>query len=397
MNFVTPGSISQELGACTAKSAVSTFVAPVRRIAHLTSVHSTFDVRIFHKECCTLASAGYHVTLIAPYDRVAWVSGVRIQPVVSRMHRLSRMTRTVSDVFRQAIAAHATVYHFHDPELLPVGVLLKFAGKRVIYDIHEHVSSDILSKHWIRLEFRRPLAALVGVFEQMVSRMFDGVVVATPAIAGRFSSTHRVLVQNFPLMSELVEGKKSPYSQRKANVLYVGSISEMKGARQMVKAMHDMPERLGARLILLGEIEPEKLKQELSITEGWQRVDYLGFRERNTLPDFVNAARVGLVLFHPLPNYEDSQPNKLFEYMSAGLPVIASNFPLWKAIVDKAGCGLVVNPLDPAEISQAITWIMDHPAEAEAMGKRGQEAVRATYNWNTQIEPLLGLYESLFQ
>jgi len=85
----------------------------------------------------------------------------------------------------------------------------------------------------------------------------------------------------------------------------------------------------------------------------------------------------------------------LFEYMSAGLPVIASNFPAWRTLIEQAGCGLTVNPLNVREIADAITWILEHPAEAEAMGKRGQAAVLSTYNWDTQVASLLDLYERL--
>jgi glycosyltransferase involved in cell wall biosynthesis len=368
-----------------------------RRIAHLTSVHSTFDVRIFQKECRTLAQAGYDVILIAPHERAECVDGVCIRPVSKHASRWKRMTATAWEVFREAMTSRASVCHFHDPELLLFGVLMKMAGKRVVYDVHENVASDILSKHWIDLRLRRPIAFMAGLIERMAARTFDAVVVATPAIATHFPSRHRVLVQNFPLTGELVDGSRIPYGQRKPNVLYLGAITEMKGAREMVASMEKLPEHLASRLLLLGDIEPETLKHELSTSDGWSHVDALGFQPRSAVARFTEAARVGLVLFRPLPNYSDSQPNKLYEYMSAGLPVIASDFPAWKSMIDEVGCGLVVNPLDPDEIAGAITWILEHPVEAEAMGKRGQLAVGCTYNWKTQADGLLKLYETLFQ
>ncbi len=379
------------------EAALTDFSAAPRCIAHLTSVHSTFDVRIFQKECRTLAQAGYDVILIAPHERAELVEGVRIHPVSKSASRWERMTKTAWEVFRAAMTSRTSVCHFHDPELLPFGVLLKMAGKRVIYDVHEHVSSDILSKHWIDRRLRRPIAFMVGLMEQMAARTFDAVVVATPAIASHFPSRHRVLVQNFPLTGELVTGGAIPFGQRKPNVLYVGSITEMKGAREMVAAMGKLPKRLTSRLVLLGDIEPEGLKHELTTSPEWWHIDALGFQPRNAVARFAGDSRVGLVLFHPLPNYSDSQPNKLYEYMSAGLPVIASNFPAWKSMIDKEGCGLVVNPLDSDEIAGAITWMLEHPKEAEAMGRRGQLAVNSTYNWQTQADGLLELYETLFQ
>ena len=103
----------------------------------------------------------------------------------------------------------------------------------------------------------------------------------------------------------------------------------------------------------------------------------------------------GLVTFYPLPNHVDAQPNKMFEYMSSGLPVIASNFPLWKKIIEGNKCGLCVDPLDPAAIAKAIDYIVSHPDEARAMGENGKRAVYEKYNWGVESEKLISLYRSL--
>jgi glycosyltransferase involved in cell wall biosynthesis len=367
------------------------------RVAHLTSAHTAFDVRIFHKECRSLAAAGYEVVLIATHAKAETVDGVRICPVPENGARHHRMTATVWQVYRRALESGASLFHFHDPELLPVGVLLKLNGKRVIYDAHEHLASDILTKHWIPPRIRRLVSAVANLVEACSAATFDGVIGATPAISNTFPKSKSALIQNYPIVGELESNGDSPYGQRLARVLYLGSITEMKGASQMVEAMHRVPERLAAQLLMLGDVEPPELKLELSNLAGWNRVELLGFQNRGKLRDVARCARVGLVLFQPLPNYEDSQPNKLFEYMSAGLPVVASNFSHWRAVIERTGCGLVVDPQKPAEIADAITWLLDHPSEAEAMGRRGQHAVRSTYNWDTQAEKLLDLYERILQ
>lgn len=165
----------------------------------------------------------------------------------------------------------------------------------------------------------------------------------------------------------------------------------------MVAAMHDLPARLAPRLLLVGSIQNPSLDHRLRNSPGWERVDYLGFQERASVAALLGRARVGLVVLHPVPSYLPSYPTKLFEYMSVGIPVIASNFPTWKDVVERVGCGLVVDPLNVREIANAITWLFDNPDEAEAMGKRGQEAVRSTYNWSSQAKSLLELYSRILR
>ena len=367
------------------------------RVAHLTSVHSAFDVRIFHKECRSLAAAGYEVLLIVTHEKAETVEGVHICPVAQNGARRHRMTSTVREVYRRALESGASLFHFHDPELLPVGILLKLKGKRVIYDAHENLADDILTKDWIPRSMRRLVSSIAGLVEASSIAAFDAVVAATPKIADNFPEAKRALIQNYPIIGELESNIEAPYAQRAARVFYLGSITEMKGATQMVEAIHRVPERLSPRLLMLGDVESPGLGVKLSHLSGWNRVDLLGFQQRSHVPDFARRARIGLVLFQPLPNYEDSQPNKLFEYMSTGLPVIASNFPHWRAVIEDAGCGLLVDPQSPNAIAEAITWLLDNPREAEAMGKRGQEAVRSTYNWDTQAEKLLDLYDRVLR
>lgn len=118
----------------------------------------------------------------------------------------------------------------------------------------------------------------------------------------------------------------------------------------------------------------------------------MGFLSRSDLGLLLARCRIGLVLLHPAPNHIEAQPNKLFEYMAAGLPVVASDFPLWRDLIEGLGCGLVVNPLDPGEIAGAISILLEDPLRAEAMGRRGKEAIAAKYNWNIEARDFLNLY-----
>jgi glycosyltransferase involved in cell wall biosynthesis len=364
----------------------------MKKICHLTSVHPPFDIRIFHKECKTLSQAGYQVVLIAPHDHEEEVNGVRIWALPKGKSRLERMTKIQWKLYKEALKQDADIFHFHDLELMPAGLLLKLCGKRVIYDVHEDYSQALLSREWIPSWLRRILAQMVGGGERLGAKFFDGVVAATPHIARRFPTVKTTTVQNFPFLNLSTKNRVIPYPQREKIIAYLGVVSAPRGANEMLEAMALLPRRLNARLKIAGIFNPAGLEEEARRLPGWGRVDFLGWQRHEEAMAMLGEARMGLVVFHPVPNHTEAQPNKLFEYMSAGIPVIASDFPLWRRVVEETKFGLLVDPLNPKAIAQAIQWLFEHPAEAAEMGKRGEEAVHRHFNWDDEAKKLLVFY-----
>jgi glycosyltransferase involved in cell wall biosynthesis len=369
------------------------------KVAHLTSVHSPFDIRIFHKECRALSDSGFEVVTVAPCregdDNV--VHGVCTHRVSQPKTRWQRLIRTVWQVFRAGRREAADTYHFHDPELIPAGLLLKLIGKRVIYDVHEDLPRQILSKAWIPRPLRRPIALIAETCEWLGASSFDGIVAATPAIARRFPSEKTITVQNFPLPDELRPSVSVPFTQRPARVVYLGRIDLIRGIREMVLAMERLSQVPDAKLILAGRFDSPRLLDEVSGLPGWRRVNYLGWKSRSDIAELLADVQAGLVILHPHAHFLESYPIKLFEYMAAGIPVIASDFPLWRDIVNKASCGILVNPRDTASIAAAILWVFQHPQEAQLMGQRGWNAIRTKYNWVFEAAKLTAFYRRLFQ
>jgi glycosyltransferase involved in cell wall biosynthesis len=221
--------------------------------------------------------------------------------------------------------------------------------------------------------------------------MLDGIVAATPHIGQRFPRSKTVVVQNFPLLDEAFPASL-PYLERPPLVLYIGTINPVRGAVELVEAMGLLPETLQARLAIGGEFEPFELEQEARQKPGWKRTDYAGWQTRHGLLDLLSRARIGVIPFLPSANNTDMQPIKLFEYMLAGLPVVATKLPRISEIVKEARCGILVEPGQPKALADAFQWLLEHPAEAQAMGNRGRQAVLQTYNWNSQAQLLLDLY-----
>jgi len=368
-------------------------------ICHMTSVHPATDIRIFYKECQSLAKAGYNVSLIAPEEKSEKKKGVRIISISpSKRGRLFRMTVDVWKVFQASLKQNAHIYHFHDPELIPVGLLLRILGNKVIYDIHENNPLNIQSRYWLPLWLRNPVSWLFKQFEDFSARYFNYLILAEPQTAERFESINNntVTIQNFPLLDEFsISENEIAWQDRLDAVVYSGGIDLSYGIREMVEAIEFVQRKLDAHLVLAGRFSPESLKRKIQNLLGWKNVEYKGFLSRKELVNLLRLVKIGLVLIHPELRNKLKYPTKLFEYMAASIPVVVSDFPLWRGIVDYAGRGLLVNPLDPHAIADSIVYLLEHPEEAEAMGKRGRKAVEERYNWSNEEKKLLQLYKNL--
>lgn len=368
------------------------------QIAHLTTVHARHDTRIRVKEVSTLAGRFGPVALLVQDgkgDAVEDEGRVRIVDAGVPGGRLVRAARGSLRMWRAVRKLRPDIVHFHDPELIALGLLLKLVGIKVIYDVHEDVPQDIMSKDWLPRPVRWPVAKAMAGLEWLAGKAFDGIVVVTPTIARRFPQAKTVLVQNYPVIGELWSSTASRGPRQAPIAVYLGGLTSIRGAREMVEALTLLPDSCEVQLAFAGNISPPGLEAELSTYKGWKRVKAMGWLSRNDVAACLGQAVMGLVLFLPEPNHITAQPNKLFEYMSAGIPVIASDFPLWREIVEGAGCGLLVDPGDPRAIAGAMEWISDHPREAAEMGRRGRRAVERIYNWDREASKLVDLYTAL--
>lgn len=365
----------------------------------MTSAHRALDVRIFHKISKSLARHGYEVILVARHPQDEDIDGVHVSAIPKSRGRLRRMTVNLHRIYRRALELDGDIYHFHDPELMPVGLLLRLRGKRVVYDAHEDLPRSFSYKDYIPRSMRGLVANAADRFEIFAARRFTAVIGATPPIAERFRNINprTAVVHNFPILDELSSDQHHSWERRDRAIAYVGGIARERGIFELLDAMAQLPAGLDCRLALAGWFAVPGLKKETQKMAGAERVDWLGLLSRIEIAELLTRVRVGLVLFHPLPNLINSRPTKLFEYLCAGIPVVASNFPLWREIVEGARCGILVNPHQPADIAEAIAYLMTHPVEAEQMGRRGRAAAEKYFNWKSEEQTLLGLYHAILQ
>ncbi|MCO6499782.1 MAG: glycosyltransferase family 4 protein [Vicingus serpentipes] len=363
-------------------------------ICHLTSVHQTTDVRIFHKECSSLAKK-YDVTLLVINGNNDFINDVKIIGVpVTYKNRRQRFTKAVNQLYKKAMEVDADIYHFHDPEILRIAKKLKRKGKKVIYDVHEDLPRQILSKPYINPIIKYPLSIFVEYFENKIASKLDGIITATPHIKERFLRVNKntISINNFPILNELL--LNIDYNTKKENIIcYVGGITKIRGIKEIVNSI----ESLDLKLLIAGDFLENGLREEVCQLKGWRKVEELGFINRKEVKEVYAKSKLGLVTLHPVINYIEALPVKMFEYMAAGLPIIASNFPLWKSIIENNECGICVNPLNPKEIKEAIEYILNNPELASIMGRNGKKLVKEKYNWSIEENKLLNFYSSLIE
>jgi glycosyltransferase involved in cell wall biosynthesis len=371
------------------------------RIVHCTSVHQWDDVRIFHKMARSLAGAGCDAHVVA-LDRKAQTAREFVEQGVT-IHLLpgadirSRPARLVKGGWRVAAKARALgadIVHVHDPELIPF-LFGGFGRKaRLIYDAHEDLVGQIDAKPWVPARARPLLRATARLLE-LAARRADVLIAATPVIAAKLA-TRAVAVQNFPLAEEFAAAGGRVRENRAAisTAVYAGGITRARGTIEMIEAVGQVVEI--ERFHLAGGFESDGLFQQAQALPGWAKVEYHHVLPRDRLMQLLGEADIGVLTFLPYPNHVSAQPNKLFEYLSAGLLIVASDFPAWRALLSSSQLAEFVDPADPASIAAGLRRTAALPAEEQQRRRAvGRAMVAGQINWEAEFRKLLTLCESL--
>jgi len=305
------------------------------------------------------------------------------------------MIKRTKAVYRKALEVDADIYHFHDPELIPYGLKLKKKGKKVIYDSHEDVPSQILSKEWIPLSLRRLISIFYTKYENHNLKKLDALISVTPTLTDRFRiiNPNTIQITNYPLKT------KKSIDNRKwgASICFAGGITKQWLHENLINAL----DRISNVTYKLAGNKDESYFKELRNLDSWHKVQYNGKIPYEDVDCFISESTAGIALndYNANVGYKMGSlgNTKLFEYMQAGIPVICTDFILWKKIIDKYNCGICVNPYDINEISKAIQYLLNNPKIAQQMGDNGCNAIISDINWESQEIELLKLYNSLIR
>ena len=369
-------------------------------VCHIISAFARDDTRIFWKQCRSLVKSGYSVTLITNDGGESETrEGVKIIPsgfkYSGRLHRIL-FARKIN--YRKALEVNADIFQIHDPEFIPLGLRLKRIGKHVVYDSHEDFPRQILEKDWIPGIFRKTISLLAEAYLFRSLKKFDAIFTVTPHIVENLSRSLKnvFLVTNYPVVEAIIkEFSFDEYQSRGNKLCYAGTVYRSSLQENIIKAIENKEE---VEYIIIGTID-EKYKLELSEALLYRNVQFLNHVPKDILNHHYQNVTIGIAVFDYSPNlgYKTGSlgVNKIFEYMSFGLPVICTDFVLWKEIIDKYNCGICVNPNNIYEIRDAINYLVRNKSEAYQMGQNGRHAVMEQFNWSSQERVYLNILKQI--
>lgn len=358
-------------------------------VIHITTVHSRKDVRIFIKQCQSLSKKYAVHLIVADGKGDECINGISIIDIGHVKGRIRRMLFQPLRAYKKTKLLSAHIFHFHDPELLLVGWLLKRKDNVVFYDVHEDVEQQILAKHWIPKPLRKIVSFLFARYERFIASRLSGMVAATPVIKNKFIKINKETIDvcNYPIQAEFVDAVV-PWSEKLVQVCYVGGVAKIRGINETMQASKVLT---NIQFKIAGNFISQE-QQDIILNDKSCNCTFTGFLDRKMVINVYRESMLGLVTLHPIRNYLEALPVKMFEYMAAGLPVIASNFPLWQDIIEKNRCGICVDPKNPSAIAKAITYLVDNPKQAEEMGVNALNLIKKAYNWEQEEIKLFEFY-----
>jgi glycosyltransferase involved in cell wall biosynthesis len=368
------------------------------KICHIIIGHKSNDVRVFHKECTSLAKAGYEVYLVAQGESTC-KNGVNIIGTGDyKSSRFFKFLITPSKILKIALKIDADIYHLHEPVLLRFVKKFKQKGKIVIFDSHENTLEFISDKEWLTKYSRGVLQFFYNRYAINRMKVCDALITVTPHIFNTIKRFHDnvVLVTNFPKLAVSTESRER-YEFKEREVIFTGGISSQWSHEYIIKAMKNIKDLTYS---VYGKGESSYLNYLKSICPK-VKVVFHGNVEHDIVLEAQKKASIGVAIAQYSKNLGGVigtlGNTKLFEYMLSGLPVICTDFDLWKEIISRYNCGICVSPVDVNAITKAMKFLLDNPEKAKTMGENGQRAVLEEFNWTIEENKLIGLYQRLIE
>ncbi|MFA5293122.1 MAG: glycosyltransferase [Phycisphaerae bacterium] len=370
------------------------------KVCLFSTVQGPDNVRLYHREAKSLVKEGFEVHAVLPCDESFEKGGVYFHKVHKPNNRFIRIIFMPWKTMITALRTRADIYHFHDPELLMAGFLLRWIlGKKVVFDMRESTSRQILGKEYLPKWTRKIVSCCYKIIEKIC---LTGIrlIVANDRSVNEYHKCY--LVRNFPQIDENIISNAMDMSQRFKSPLlvYVGTVSKTRGAFTYLVMAQKLIER-GHRfkIMIIGGAYDEsfivQLKDEVKQMNLQDTVSVTGFMDYQQAMGITSKAVIGLSILDPIPNYTFCLAGKMVEYMMCGTPILSSNFEHWAPYVEGEKTGKMVDPFNIDQIVNVCEQMLNNPQELENMGRRGIEAVKNKYNWDMEFKVLLKCYQDM--
>ena len=356
------------------------------KLIHITTVHNRYDVRIQYKYCKTLSDDKDFIVTQVVADGIGTekLNDLTILDLGKiKYGRLGRFVIGNFKILKFGLVNKMDLLHFHDPELLPSMIFLKFIGKRIIFDMHENFPLQILTKTYLP-KFVRIVLSKVMQFFQNISFYFIPVIFSEFSYGKYFPTIReKETILNYPLKNEVLSIKAEKLNE--FTIGYMGSVTIERGALIMLEAVSRLRKQgESINILFVGPLDNNIKEHSIcieAIKNGW--AIFKGRLKPREGWFLMSQCHIGMAVLKNSPNFVESYPTKLFEYMLLNIPIITSNFPLYKEIMDDAECGIVVNPNSNIEICDAILEIKNSKKKRMLMGYNGKKAAIEKYSWET--------------
>src|SRR3984885_790206 len=366
------------------------------KICHLSPEHGR-DNRAYVRQALPTSSYGLSTSIVGPHGMQDSIQKVQFIPLANSRNRALRMLRAPKGVFR-ALRQKADIYHVHNPENIPAGLLLKFLfRKRVVYDSREDFPAMMLNKTYLSPGLRKLAQQAVFKAERLAANYFDGFVTADAGTLrphAKPGQRRKLVFYNLPNLQFF---PKPVNRDKPFDLVYRGGLSERAGTFVLLDAVRLLSDQgWRTNLLMFGYTDNDQVQR--SITD---RIQALQLEQQVTLagriPHDQMAATLGQarIAVSPLldnPKFLNNIPVKVFESWACELPVVSSDLPPIRPFYERDQYHLLVKPGDPGALARAIADLLDRPEDILRIGKQCRQKVIERYNNAIEIRKLLFFY-----